>query len=33
MTVTEPARSPRRRRVPRNTLNPDRILDAAVALL
>lgn len=33
MTVTEPARSPRRRRVPRNTLNPDRILDAALALL
>ncbi|MFE2428301.1 TetR/AcrR family transcriptional regulator [Streptomyces sp. NPDC059373] len=33
MTVTEPARSPRRRRVPRNTLNPDRILDAAVSLL
>src|SRR3954447_17956102 len=32
MTVTPPARSPRRR-VPRNTLNPDRILDAAVALL
>ncbi|MDX3096214.1 TetR/AcrR family transcriptional regulator [Streptomyces sp. ME01-24h] len=32
MTVTPPARSPRRR-VPRNTLNPDRILGAAVALL
>ncbi|MGW3241537.1 TetR/AcrR family transcriptional regulator [Streptomyces sp. NPDC001070] len=32
MTVTPPARSPRRR-IPRNTLNPDRILDAAVALL
>ncbi|MFE0625924.1 TetR/AcrR family transcriptional regulator [Streptomyces sp. NPDC058864] len=32
MTVTPPARSPRRR-VPRNTLNPDRVLDAAVALL
>lgn len=32
MTVTPPARSPRRR-VPRNTLNPDRILAAAVALL
>lgn len=32
MTVTPPARSPRRR-VPRNTLNPDRILDAAVGLL
>lgn len=32
MTVTPPARSPRRR-VPRNTLNPDRVLGAAVALL
>lgn len=32
MTVTQSARSPRRR-APRNTLNPDRILDAAVALL
>jgi AcrR family transcriptional regulator len=32
MTVTESARSPRRR-TPRNTLNPDRILDAALALL
>ncbi|MCZ4118911.1 TetR/AcrR family transcriptional regulator [Streptomyces sp. H39-S7] len=32
MTVTQPARSPRRR-APRNTLNPDRILDAAVTLL
>jgi AcrR family transcriptional regulator len=32
MTVTQPARPPRRR-VPRNTLNPDRILDAALSLL
>jgi AcrR family transcriptional regulator len=32
MTTAQPARSPRRR-VPRNTLNPDRILDAAVTLL
>jgi AcrR family transcriptional regulator len=32
MTTARPARSPRRR-VPRNTLNPDRILDAAVTLL
>jgi AcrR family transcriptional regulator len=32
MTVTQPAR-PSRRRVPRNTLNPDVILDAAVRLL
>jgi AcrR family transcriptional regulator len=33
MTVTEPDRSPRRNRAPRNTLNPDRILDAALTLL
>lgn len=33
MTVTEPARTPRRHRAPRNSLNPDRILDAAVTLL
>jgi AcrR family transcriptional regulator len=32
MTVTHPDRSPRRR-VPRNTLNADRILDAALGLL
>ena len=32
MSVTEPVRSPRRR-APRNSLNPDRILDAAIALL
>ncbi|MCZ4098613.1 TetR/AcrR family transcriptional regulator [Streptomyces sp. So13.3] len=32
MTVTQSARAPRRR-APRNTLNPDRILDAAVVLL
>ncbi|MEE4542137.1 TetR/AcrR family transcriptional regulator C-terminal domain-containing protein [Streptomyces sp. V4-01] len=32
MSVTQPVRSPRRR-APRNTLNPDRILDAAIGLL
>lgn len=32
MSVTQPVRSPRRR-APRNSLNPDRILDAAIALL
>jgi len=32
MTANQPAR-PTRRRAPRNTLNPDRILDAAVRLL
>ncbi len=32
MSVSQPVRSPRRR-APRNTLNPDRILDAAIALL
>jgi AcrR family transcriptional regulator len=32
MSVPQPVRSPRRR-APRNTLNPDRILDAAIALL
>jgi len=32
MPTAHPARSPRRR-VPRNTLNPDRILDAAITLL
>ena len=32
MAVSQPVRSPRRR-APRNTLNPDRILDAAIALL
>jgi AcrR family transcriptional regulator len=32
MTATQPARPPRRR-VPRNTLNPEAILDAAVRLL
>lgn len=32
MSVTEPVRSPRRR-APRNSLNPDRILDAAITLL
>jgi AcrR family transcriptional regulator len=32
MSVTQPVRSPRRR-APRNTLNPDRILDAAIVLL
>jgi AcrR family transcriptional regulator len=32
MPVTQPVRSPRRR-APRNSLNPDRILDAAITLL
>jgi len=32
MSVTQPVRSPRRR-APRNSLNPDRILDAAISLL
>lgn len=32
MSVTQPVRSPRRR-APRNSLNPDRILDAAIRLL
>lgn len=32
MSLSQPVRSPRRR-APRNTLNPDRILDAAIALL
>jgi len=32
MSVSQPVSSPRRR-APRNTLNPDRILDAAIALL
>lgn len=32
MSVTQPVRSTRRR-APRNTLNPDRILDAAIVLL
>jgi AcrR family transcriptional regulator len=32
MSVTQPVRSPRRR-APRNSLNADRILDAAIALL